>query len=274
MELIEHITWQGVPLCIIIRAAYQMEKTTFLTPPEGASGGSLTFIERSGLGTCALTLETQAGQSADDLAQALEDLVLGTSNSAAKPFCREEENPRDLHRDGDGVIGVFASNLQICLADPGIGFVLLPEEIDPDALPDPVIRVEIDVKPDSDVNPINPTSQGLIPVTILGSDTFDVANADVTTLAFGPAGASVAHRNGPHIKDANDDGIDDLLAHFRTEETGIVFGDTEACVTGETLDAAPFEGCDDIQTVPVCGIGFELVLLLPPLMWLRRRRIQ
>lgn len=34
MELIETITYQPQVLCILIRLAYQVEKTTFLYPPE------------------------------------------------------------------------------------------------------------------------------------------------------------------------------------------------------------------------------------------------
>ena len=131
---------------------------------------------------------------------------------------------------------------------------------------------DIDIVPGSDINPINPMSRGVIPVALLGSDTFNVAVVDVTTLAFGPEGAPILHRRDVHFRDVNGDGFTDAVSHYRTHKSGIVQGDVEACVSGETFDGTEFEGCDSILVLGICGLGFELALLLPGVMWLRQRR--
>ncbi len=47
----------------------------------------------------------------------------------------------------------------------------------------------------------------------------------------------------------NDDGFADLVSHYRTQDTGIAKGDTEACLTEETTGDVAIWGCDDIRTV-------------------------
>lgn len=111
--------------------------------------------------------------------------------------------------------------------------------------------VLIDVHPGSDMNPINLKKKGVIPVAILGADGFDVADIDVTSIAFGPGGALAAHDLaqpiGSHLEDSNGDGRTDLILHFHAQDVGLSIGDTLACVTGSDLYSFSFFGCDAVK---------------------------
>ena len=108
--------------------------------------------------------------------------------------------------------------------------------------------VEIDVKPYEQINSINPGSRGLLPVAVLTSGDFDALLVDPATVRFGPAGAIDTHGRA-HVKDIDNDGDMDLLFHFRTRETGISCGDTEATLTGQTWDGTLISGTDSVNTV-------------------------
>ena len=118
-----------------------------------------------------------------------------------------------------------------------------------------VVSNMIDIKPGSDPNSINTQSMGVVPVAILGSETFDVTDVDVTTLAFGPDGASPAHDltdpivYADHLQDVNGDGFTDLVSHYHQAETGLVLGDMQACIEGETSGGDLVFGCDSVNIV-------------------------
>ncbi|WP_282013809.1 hypothetical protein [Marinifilum flexuosum] len=109
-----------------------------------------------------------------------------------------------------------------------------------------IVEVEMDVKPGSDVNPINLKSKGVIPVAILTTDYFDATMVDCTTVKFGPANIGIVHDDG-HLEDVDQDGDIDLILHFKTSESGITQTDTEVVLTGETYDGVNFMGTDLIS---------------------------
>jgi len=112
------------------------------------------------------------------------------------------------------------------------------------------IEVEIDIKPGSDPNSINPDSEGVIPVAILTTPDFDASSVDPETVRFGPGEAWAVQWD---IEDVDSDGDLDMILYFRTQDTGIRAGDTEAEVTGKTVDGRDIHGSDSVRTVPPWG---------------------
>lgn len=137
-------------------------------------------------------------------------------------------NPGDI--DGDGLL----SDNDLALLTELVNLLVLTE-------------VDIDILPGSQTNPINLKSKGVIPVVILGSESFDIENIDVESLEFGPSGAFPKHSIRGHKEDVNSDGFMDLLSHYPMQETGIVVGDTEACVAATTIQGQVINGCDHIS---------------------------
>jgi hypothetical protein len=144
----------------------------------------------------------------------------------------------------------------------------------------PPIDVTLDIKPGLCPNPLNRKSQGKLPVALVGTELFDVAEVDISTLLIERAdgiGGSVAPTEGPPgphtvIEDVatpfegepcdchelGGDGIDDLSMKFLTPElvAELELGDlapgefVELCVSGMLLDGTEFRECDCVWLVP------------------------
>ena len=115
-----------------------------------------------------------------------------------------------------------------------------------------ILDIEIDIKPGSEPNSINPDSKGVIPVAILTTGDFDAASVNATTVLFGKEGNEAAPVHDA-LEDVDGDGDIDMILHFKTQETGIGEGDTEAILTGQTLDSKNFKGTDAVRIVPPKG---------------------
>ena len=87
--------------------------------------------------------------------------------------------------------------------------------------------IEVDIKPGSSPNSINPFSRGVIPVALLGGVTFDVADVDESSLAFGPGGAPIAHQYA-HLEDVNYDASWTSLHIFEHRKPGLFAGTKSA----------------------------------------------
>lgn len=120
-------------------------------------------------------------------------------------------------------------------------------------VPDPVISVEIDVKPGDELNALNTGSNGVIPVAILSSsDEFDATQIDPISISLEGAEVSVRGKGKllAHEEDVNGDGLIDLVCQVETESLTFDLEVGEVCLTGETTDGRNIAGCDLVVIVP------------------------
>jgi hypothetical protein len=107
------------------------------------------------------------------------------------------------------------------------------------------LMVDIDVKPGSDVNPINLKAQGKTPIAVLCTPL-------VTPSALGGLTLMVGTAIGEQCRfvDVDSDGCQDIVCQFATQDLGVTCETTELTVIGTLADGTTFTGTDTITPKP------------------------
>ena len=111
-------------------------------------------------------------------------------------------------------------------------------------------QVTIDVKPGDEVTTIE-DRDGMIPVVLLTTSTFDAATADPDSIRIGPKGTEATVFRSM-LEDIDRDGDVDRMMLIRVKEMAIKCGDTVIRLTGLTLDGRAIEGSESV-TVDGCN---------------------
>jgi hypothetical protein len=121
--------------------------------------------------------------------------------------------------------------------------------------------VDIDIQPFDTANEVQPSSDNPIIVAVHSTNVadgdaedFDATQVDPATLKFG-IGEAPNVAVTPWVQDLDGDSDSDVMFAFRTQDTGIFCGDTEATLTGETYASAPFTGTDSVTTTDCVDTG-------------------
>ncbi|GAH22327.1 unnamed protein product, partial [marine sediment metagenome] len=129
-------------------------------------------------------------------------------------------------------------------------------------IPEPAIKVAVDIKPNSCPNPVNVKSSGVLPVAILGTEDFDVTTIDVASIrladvapirsSFEDVAAPVSDGNDCDCIENGPDGFLDLTLKFKTQRIVEAVGDVndgdelQLELIGVLFDETPIEGADCI----------------------------
>lgn len=116
------------------------------------------------------------------------------------------------------------------------------------------IQVVIDIQPGNAANTININGNGVIPVAILGSVSFDVNQIDISSLQFAGLDVRVRGNGVPQcaVEDVNADAIGDLVCQFVDDATQWSPDNGTASLTGNLrseFGGTAFHGSDVINII-------------------------
>jgi hypothetical protein len=127
--------------------------------------------------------------------------------------------------------------------------------------PPPAVTADIDIQPFDVANEVKPASDDPIIVAVHSTSVaagdatdFDATQVDPASLKFG-IGEAQNVATTPWVQDLDGDADSDVMFAFRTQDTGIFCGDTEATLSGKTYAAAPFTGTDAVMTTDCVATG-------------------
>lgn len=131
------------------------------------------------------------------------------------------------------------------------------------APPPPIRPIDINIKPGSFPNAVNPKPVGVLPIAILGTEDFDVMTVDCTSIFLTMEGEVVeleplrcnyedVESDPPEL---DPDGYMDIIMHFDMEAILDLIGsdaegEIELMIIGEDMDGYAFMGTDVIWIVP------------------------
>lgn len=114
------------------------------------------------------------------------------------------------------------------------------------------LSVPIDIKPGSAINSINLGSNGVVPVAILSTATFDARQVNPASVTLAGARVRVKGKGTLQvsIEDVNGDGRPDIVVQVSTQALELTAGDTRAFLEGKMFNGTPIIGSDSIRVVP------------------------
>jgi sugar lactone lactonase YvrE len=114
------------------------------------------------------------------------------------------------------------------------------------------VTVPIDIKPGTFPNAINQGSNGVVPVAILSTPSFNAQTVDAATvtLASAPVRLTAKSKLLSSFQDVNGDGRLDLVVQVETSALQLSAADVQAVLEGRTFTGLLIHGVDSIRVVP------------------------